>query len=178
VSAVLIALARGVLWGLCGLGVLLAPFGLPGTLVIFVAAAVYGWATATGELSIARVALLALLAAVAEGWEALAGYMGARRFGASRSGSLAAAVGGFIGAAAGTAVLPVAGTILGALLGAFLLAFIWETAIGGRGGRAATGAVLGRIAASFGKAGIAAGMGVLVFIWTRGFGGLASSGAG
>lgn len=174
-SAVLVALGKGVLWGLCGLGVLLAPLGLPGTVVIFVAAAVYGWALPTGELTLPRVGLLGLLALLAEGWEAVAGYLGARTFGASRSGSLAATLGGFAGAALGTAAFPVVGTVLGALLGAFLAAFLWETALGGLGARAAAGALLGRFAASFGKAGIAAAMGVLVFIWTRGPGGLAAS---
>jgi uncharacterized protein len=147
-------------------GLLLIPFGLPGTWVMVAAAAAYGPLTHTnspGWITVAGVAVLALVVEVFE-WTLGAKY--ARKFGGSRRASWGAVIGGVVGTFAGVPV-PVVGSIVGALFGSFAGAFIGELTRGGGGTvatRVATGALVGRVIAIAMKS----AAGLVIAVWVLG----------
>lgn len=119
-----------ILTGSCLFLVLL---GLPGTwLMILFAALAEWWTPERHYFDVWTLVIAALLALLAEGVEFLAAATGARRAGASRSGTLGAMIGGIGGAIAGTFVIPipVMGSIIGACAGAFTLAALMERSSG------------------------------------------------
>ena len=82
------------LFGFCGVALVSLVFGLPGTFLIVAAALVYAWATGFAAVTWSTVGWLALLAAIGEGIEFVAGSAGAasrRRRAASPCPSLSAA---------------------------------------------------------------------------------------
>jgi uncharacterized protein YqgC (DUF456 family) len=128
------------------LGLLMIPFGLPGTWIIVAGAIGFrvlvpsggvGWFTVIG------VTVLATLGAVAD--LALAGRY-ARKYGGSRRAGWGAVIGGMVGAFIGIPV-PIVGPVLGAFAGAFVGALAFELTAGTAGvhaTRVATGAMIGR----------------------------------
>ncbi len=100
-------------------GVLIIPFGLPGTFVIAGLALVHGLMTSFAPLTAGFVGIIFLLAGVGEAVEFFLGAATAKKYGGSKRAMWGAIAGGFIGAIFGTGVLPVFGTIMGALIGAF-----------------------------------------------------------
>jgi uncharacterized protein YqgC (DUF456 family) len=132
--------------GVVLLGLLMIPFGLPGTWVIAAAAAAYRIlvpAGGVGWFTVACVTILAILGAAAD--LALAGRY-ARKYGGSRRAGWGAVIGGMVGAFIGIPV-PIVGPVLGALAGAFVGALAFELTAGTTGvnaTRVATGALLGR----------------------------------
>lgn len=107
------------------LGVILTPFGLPGTFLIALAAALLGWHSAWSAIApwlVGVLFLLALLGEAAEQWLSLAG---ARRYGGTRWGMWGAFLGGFGGAFVGVPIFLV-GSLVGALLGALVGAMLAE----------------------------------------------------
>ncbi len=107
-------------------GVIVIPFGLPGTFIIVAEVFLYGWIDKFQQFPISFPGLLLLIAILAEVIEEGLGALMARRFGGSKWGMIGAIAGGFAGAVLGTPVTPVIGTFIGALLGAFLGATLLE----------------------------------------------------
>jgi uncharacterized protein len=97
--------------------------GLPGVPLIFLAALVYGIYTGFAEVGWPIVALLGLFAALALVAAIVGTPYGARRFGASKWGTIGGAVGGIVGALVGLLFLGIGslfGLILGTIAGVFL----------------------------------------------------------
>ncbi len=137
----------------CVAGLVLAVVRLPGTWVILLAAAGYGWWSHWERVGLWTVGALAGFALLGEAVEFVMSIWAARRAGASRQ----AVWGGLIGGFAGMLLLsflvpiPVIGTIAGALLGCFAGAASGEWFVRRRVGQ---GAKVG----SFAAIGFAAGM--------------------
>lgn len=108
------------------LGVVVIPFGIPGTFLIVAEVFVYGWIDHFQSFPISFAGLLLLVAVIAEVLEEGLGALMAKKFGGSKWGMIGAIVGGFAGAILGTPVTPVIGTFIGALIGAFLGATVLE----------------------------------------------------
>ena len=141
------------------LGLVMIPFGMPGTLIIFFAALGYSLLVkgSIGIFTLVCVGALLVLGEVIE-WTLTARYT--RKYGGSRRASWGAIIGGMIGAFMGVPV-PIVGSVLGAFAGAFVGAFVGEMTGGATGGtatRVATGALIGRAAAAAMKVGIGVAM--------------------
>jgi uncharacterized protein len=144
-------------------GLLLVPLGLPGIWLIVGAAAVYNPLTkseAIGTWTIVGVLVLATIAEVIE-FTLAARYT--RQYGGSKRAGWGAILGGMIGAIVGVPV-PVIGSVIGAFVGSFVGALLAEWSRGTRtraATRVATGALLGRVAATAAKIGI----GFVMAVW-------------
>jgi uncharacterized protein YqgC (DUF456 family) len=151
------------LFALMGLlAVMLTPIGVPGAwMLIGVAGTVDATAMVfeRGSLPFGAESLAVAVGAAVAGelLEFVAGAMGARAGGASRSGMVGSLVGGFVGVVVGTLAipLPLVGSIVGALLGVVLGAVVGEMAFHGRAlgdtVRPAAGAAIGRVVGSLAK---------------------------
>src|SRR5690242_10307378 len=138
-----------ILIAIAALGLIMIPFGLPGTLVMFCGALGY-YLLVPGSMSLFTLVCLGVLMAVAEGFEWVLTARFTRKYGGSRRASWGAIIGGMIGAFMGVPV-PVVGSIIGAFVGAFIGAFVFEwsrAADHGAATRVAWGAFLGRVAAA------------------------------
>ena len=107
-------------------GVLLTSLGAPGTWVILIASALYGWATGFAGVTPQILAILALIAVMLEVVEFLLAVKLAEKMGTGKKASWAAVAGAIIGGIWGTAIFPLIGSLIGVLAGAFLGATIWE----------------------------------------------------
>ena len=137
--------------------IFVVPLGLPGTFIMvgvailanYVAAAGIGW------IAIGISLALAVLAEVLE-WTMSARF--AIKFGGSKRAAWGAIIGGFLGAFAGIPV-PVVGSMIGAFAGAFVGALVAEwtqpEANAASATRVATGALIGKAAATAMKLAIA-----------------------
>ena len=147
------------------LGLLMIPFGMPGTWIIAGAALGYSLLVpgTVGTFTVVCVALLAVVGEALE-WTLTAKY--ARKYGGSKRASWGAVIGGMIGAFVGIPV-PIVGSIVGAFVGAFAGAFVFELTGGATGGvatRVATGALIGRALSAAVKVGIGVAMCAWVFL--------------
>ena len=83
--------------------------------------------------------------------ENLVSLLGAKKYGAGKTGMLGAFLGSLIGGILGTLILPVIGTFLGVFAGSFLLTFLFEYRFEGKStkeaGRAGYGALIGKVLA-------------------------------
>jgi uncharacterized protein len=143
-SPVLILIISGVL------GLLLIPFGLPGTWVILLGILGYGWLTDFQTLSVWFLALMIVLAFLGEVFETWIGFRYAQKYGGSSRAGWGALVGGLVGAIVGVPV-PIIGSVIGGFVGAFVGAALFEYTRARQSGVAAKagwGAVLGRAAAA------------------------------
>ena len=152
-----------ILGGVLLLSLIMIPFGMPGTLVMFGAALCYKLLVPQGGVGWVTVGAVGILMAIAEvlEWSLAARY--ARRYGGSKRAGWGAAIGGMIGAFVGVPV-PIVGPIVGAFAGAFAGALLFELGGGTAGGaatRVAWGALLGRVVA----AGLKMGIGVVMAVW-------------
>lgn len=141
--------------GLLLLGLVMIPFGLPGTWIIAGAALGYS-ILVPGTIGTVTLVIVAVLAFVGELIEFSLTAKYTKKYGGSRRASWGAVIGGMVGAVVGVPV-PLIGSVIGAFVGAFAGAFIAELSQGSRGGvatRVATGALVGRAAASAMKIGI------------------------
>ncbi|MCL0075587.1 DUF456 domain-containing protein [Dehalococcoidia bacterium] len=115
------------------------PF-LPGTPLILIGAIVYAIATDFAVIDGWLIALLALICLGAELLEYVAGAIGARKYGASKSGVYGAIIGGLVGiftlGPIGILIGPIAGAVAGELLAG---------AGGAKAIRAGFGAIIGAI---------------------------------
>jgi uncharacterized protein YqgC (DUF456 family) len=141
------------------LGLVMIPFGLPGTWII--AAAALGYQLLVpGSISILTVIAVVVLALVGEFLEFSLSAKYTKKYGGSRRASWGAIIGGMIGAFVGVPV-PLVGSVIGAFAGAFAGAFVGEFSRAGKGGaatRVATGALIGRAVAAAMKIGIGVAM--------------------
>jgi uncharacterized protein YqgC (DUF456 family) len=141
------------------LGLIMIPFGLPGTWIIAGAALGYSLLVpnSISTFTIVAVAVLALIGEVIE-FSLTAKYT--KKYGGSRRASWGAIIGGIVGAIVGVPV-PIVGSVVGAFAGAFVGAFVFELSMGGGHGQAtrvATGALIGRALAAATKVGIGVAM--------------------
>jgi hypothetical protein len=143
-------------------GIVLIPFGLPGTFVQLAAAIVLAAATGGQLLGWGWVAVFVVLTLFGELVEFLSGQWGARRFGGSPRAAWGALIGGVAGAVVGGIPIPVIGSIVMSFVGTFLGALIGELSATARRPelRVGFGAVVGRVVGVAVKLGI--GMAMLV----------------
>lgn len=106
-------------WLVLVIGVVIVPFGLPGTFLIAVTVLLHGYFTGFAPFTISLIASLLLIAAAGELIEFLFGAASARKFGGSRNAMWGAILGGFAGAIVGSGIAPIVGTLAGAMAGAF-----------------------------------------------------------
>lgn len=144
-------------------GLVMIPFGMPGTLVIFAAVLCYYLLVPAGGIGLATVIGVGILMLFAEGLDLLLASRFARKYGGSRRAGWGAAIGGMVGAFMGVPV-PLIGSVIGALVGAFVGALVGEFSRGSGGGaatRVAWGALIGRVTA----AAIKIGVGFVMTVW-------------
>jgi uncharacterized protein YqgC (DUF456 family) len=145
------------------LGLVMIPFGMPGTLVMFCGALGYKLLVPAGGIGWPTVVIVGLLMAFAEAMEWMLTGKYARKYGGSRRASWGAVIGGMIGAFIGVPI-PLVGPVIGAFAGAFIGAFVGEISRGSGGGastRVAWGAFVGRVVG----AALKMGVGVAMLSW-------------
>lgn len=145
------------------LSLIMIPFGMPGTLVMFAAALCYKLLVPQGGIGWPSVVIVGILMLVAEGLDWVLAARFAKKYGGSRRAAWGAGIGGMIGAFVGIPI-PVVGSIVGAFAGAFVGALVFEMSAGSGGGtatRVAWGALIGRVAA----AAIKMGIGLVMAVW-------------
>jgi uncharacterized protein YqgC (DUF456 family) len=113
-------------WLVLILGIVLIPFGIEGTFIIFADALVYGLLTGFERVTLLFLGLLLGIALLVELFEFVFGGILARKFGGSKWAVAGAIIGGFLGAVIGTSVMPVLGTFVCGFSGSFLGAFSVE----------------------------------------------------
>lgn len=156
-------------------GLLLIPFGLPGIWLQVVALGAFAWATGFREVGWVPLAVVVVLAVVAEVAEFTLGGKYAARYGGSKRAAWGAILGGLVGAVLGVPV-PIVGSVIGAFVGSFLGAALLEMTNSKdwrnpelRGAvRVGWGAFLGRLVATAVKSGIGVAVGavaVLSAVW-------------
>lgn len=157
--------------GVVLIGLLMVPFGLPGTFLIVADAALYGYFTHWARVSVALVLGLLGLAIVGEVLEQLISVRGAARYGGGKAGMWGAFIGGIMGAFAGIPI-PIIGNVIGAFVGAFWGALAAEWLKHGKPDvaiRSAYGAFVGRMGAAVIKFALAAIMVTVLllraFVW-------------
>jgi uncharacterized protein YqgC (DUF456 family) len=145
------------------LGLVMIPFGFPGTLVMFAAALCYYLLVPGGGIGLATVIGVGVLMVVAEGLEWILTARFTKKYGGSRRAGWGAVIGGMVGAFLGVP-LPVVGSIVGAFVGTFVGAFVFEYTRGtghGTATRVAWGAFIGRVTA----AAIKVAIGLMIAVW-------------
>ena len=148
--------------GIIALGLIMIPFGMPGTLVMLCGAIGYKLLVPTGGIGWFTVGVVAALMIVAEGLEWVLTARFTKKYGGSRRAGWGAVIGGMIGAFMGVPV-PIVGSIVGAFAGAFIGAFVFEFSRGtghGTATRVAWGALIGRVTAAAVKVAIGLAMAV------------------
>lgn len=140
-------------------GIIMIPFGLPGTWILAGGALGYSLLVpnSIGIFTVVCVTILAVIGEVIE-WTLTAKYT--KKYGGSRRASWGAIIGAFVGAIVGVPV-PIIGSVIGAFVGAFVGAFAGEITGGTSGAdsvRVATGALIGRVVAAAMKVGIGVAM--------------------
>ena len=137
--------------------IFVVPLGLPGTFIMVAAAiaANYVASAGIGWVAIGIALALAVIAEVLE-WTLSARF--AVKYGGSKRAGWGAIIGGFLGAFAGIPV-PVIGSMIGAFAGAFVGALVAEWTLpqadASSATRVATGALIGKAAATAMKLAIA-----------------------
>ena len=106
-------------------GLLLVPFGLPGTWVQVLAVAAYGFATDFQTVGMTTIVIVVALAAAGEVMEFALGGRYARKYGGSRRAAWGAILGGLVGAFIGVPIFLI-GSVIGAFVGAFAGAALLE----------------------------------------------------
>jgi len=132
------------------LGLIMIPFGMPGTLVMFAAALCYHLLVPGGGIGLMTVIGVGVLMAVAEGLEWVLTSRFTKKYGGSRRAGWGAIIGGMVGAFMGVPI-PIIGSIIGAFAGAFIGAFVFEWSREQNHGvatRVAWGALIGRVVAA------------------------------
>jgi len=152
-------LAASLLTIVCLVGVALTLLSLPGIWLMALAALLVEW-WQPEALSWGAIIACVVIALVGELLEFIAGAIGAAKAGGSKRAATGAIVGGIVGGIAGTVLIPIplVGTILGGAIGSGLLALAMEMTVKlksdgtekarGHHRRVATGAFVGRLAAT------------------------------
>ena len=118
-----------VLW--CGVGVVTTAVRLPGTWLIAIGGAAYGWSRGWPSGSAAWTLALVGAALIGEAVEVMMSVFTARRAGGSRQAAWGGMIGGIVGMLSLSFLVPVpiVGTMIGALVGCFAGATIVELAV-------------------------------------------------
>ncbi len=119
-------LGQIIFWIVMIAGIVIIPFGIPGTFVIVGSTLIYGWLTNFSEVTWKFLGILLLISVFAEAVEFFMGAAAAGKYGASKQGMIGAIIGGIFGAIWDTPLLPIIGTLLGAFIGAFAGATLFE----------------------------------------------------
>jgi uncharacterized protein len=127
-----------------GAGVILPV--LPGVPIALLAVVLAGWMTGFERLDATLIVWVAVLTALAQGFDVVGNLIGARRFGAGRAGLW----GGAIGSLVGLVVFPPWGFLIGALAGAAAAELLVGRPLS-EAWRAGVGALLGALAGTGGK---------------------------
>jgi uncharacterized protein len=106
-------------------GLLLIPFGLPGTWLQVLALAAFAALTDFSPVGAASIAVVVLLALAGEVVEFVLGGRYARKYGGSKRAAWGAILGGLVGAVVGVPVF-IVGSVIGAFIGAFAGAALLE----------------------------------------------------
>ena len=147
-------------------GLLMVPFGLPGTWVQVAAAGVFAWSTGFTTIGWPTLVLVVALAAAGEVIEFVLGGRYARKYGGSRRAAWGAIIGGLVGALLGTPV-PIVGNVVGAFVGAFFGAAALEMTHSPElraAVRVGWGAFVGRLVATAVKSAIAVAIGAVALV--------------
>ena len=137
-------------------GLLLIPFGFPGTWVQVLGLVGYAWWTDFTTIGAGPIVTVAVLAVIAEALEFWLGGRYAQRYGGSRRAGWGAILGGLVGAVIGIPV-PIVGSVVGAFVGAFVGAALFEFTLKSEwraAMRVGWGAFVGRLVAVAMKSGI------------------------
>jgi uncharacterized protein YqgC (DUF456 family) len=138
-------------------GLLLVPFGLPGTWLQVLGVVTYAFATDFRTIGATTIVMVLALAAVGEVIEFTLGGRYARKYGGSRRAAWGAILGGLVGAFIGVPVFLI-GSVIGAFVGAFVGAAALELTRNPevRGAlRVGWGAFVGRLVATAAKSAVA-----------------------
>src|SRR5262245_32933461 len=111
-------MAVALLLAAIALGLLMIPFGLPGTLIIFAATLSYYLLVPDSSIGLATVVLVGALMIVAELLEFMLAGRYAKKYGGSKRAGWGAIIGGMVGAFFGVP-LPIIGSVSGAFMGSF-----------------------------------------------------------
>src|SRR3954467_1845153 len=114
-----------ILVGIIVLGLIMIPFGMPGTLVMLCGAIGYKLLVPTGGIGWFTVFGVSALMIVAEVLEWVLTARFTKKYGGSRRAGWGAILGGMVGAFLGVPV-PIVGSVIGAFVGAFVGAFAFE----------------------------------------------------
>src|SRR5690349_15061103 len=104
------------------LGLLMIPFGLPGTLVIFAAALCYYFMVPGGAIGVTTLVVIGIMMVIAEVLEFTLAGKYAKKYGGSKRAGWGAIIGGMVGAFMGVPI-PIIGSVIGAFIGSFVGAF-------------------------------------------------------
>jgi uncharacterized protein YqgC (DUF456 family) len=129
-----------ILTAVLALSLIMIPFGMPGTLVMFAAALCYKLLVPNGGIGWASVVVVGILMVIAEGLEWILASRFTKKYGGSRRAGWGAIIGGMVGA------------------------FLFEMSRGSGGGvstRVAWGAFIGRVTA----AAIKIAIGLVMAVW-------------
>lgn len=152
------------------LSLVMIALGLPGLWVMIATAVTYNLMVPPGPISWFTITCIIILGIIAEVIEwSLAGKF-ARKYGGSRRAGWGAIIGGMVGAFMGFPV-PIVGPMIGAFVGAFVGALAGELSVGSGGGKSAkvaTGAMLGRVAATAVKMAIGCSIASWIFFAAMG----------
>lgn len=155
-------------WLIMAVSIFVIPFNIPGTFIIVANALVYAIVTDFTNVTWGLLAVLLLIALVAEGIEFIIGAAAAGRYGGSRQAMFGAILGGILGAIWMTPLMPLIGTLIGAFVGAFIGAALFEYSVTRDWNRAMQvgfGAFLGTLGGKLTK--IAAGVAMVVMVGWR-----------
>lgn len=142
----------------------LTAVGLPGTWALIAGACLWKSFDQSASVSWTAVFVAIGLALVAEALEWVLATRYATRYGGSRRAGWGALIGGIAGAIVGVPI-PLVGSIVGSFAGAFLGALVAEYSVHGEhatAGRAAWGALVGRVFAAGAKVGIGVVVAVII----------------
>lgn len=153
------------------LGLLLIPFGLPGTWIQVAALVVYGWTTGWATVGPVSIVFAVAIAIVAEVIEFVLGGRYAEKYGGSKRAAWGAILGGIVGAIVGVPIFLI-GSVIGAFVGSFAGAMIfeltnsadWKNPEWRSAARVGWGALLGRLAATAAKCGIGVAIAAIALI--------------
>jgi uncharacterized protein YqgC (DUF456 family) len=108
------------------LGIFSILFGIPGTVIILIDAALYAALTGFDRIGWKTLATLLVLSILAELSDFAIGMAGAVKFGASKQSLIASVAGSIVGAAMLAPFLLGIGAVMGAFIGGFAAVFIVE----------------------------------------------------
>jgi len=108
-------------------GMLIIPFGLPGTWLQIAAAAVLVLASGGTKMSWLWIGAFAAAALLGEAIEFMSGQWGTKRFGGSSKAAWGALLGGIIGAFCGSLIpIPIIGSVIASFIGTFAGAIVGQ----------------------------------------------------